>query len=128
MSSISNSKQQEFIDIIDIFKKHKVGIGISLDGNKETNNKFRVDKLGNGTYDKVIQKIKLCQEHKLRFGLLAVVDPAVSGSQTYRHFVNDFSRKSIYCSSLKYFYKNVLKYFLNNGYTQQQMQNFLGVN
>lgn len=74
---------------IDIFKKNKVGIGISLDGNKEINDKFRVDKKRNGTYDKVIQKIKLCQDHKLNFGLLAVVNPAVSGRETYRHFVDE---------------------------------------
>jgi uncharacterized protein len=49
-------------------------------------------------------------------------------SHRYDETANDFSRKSIYCSSLKYFYKNVLKYFLNHGYTQEQMQNFLGVN
>lgn len=78
---------------LEIFDEHKVGIGISLDGNKETNDQFRVDKKGGGTYDKVVEKIRLCQESKIQFGLLSVVNPALKGRDVYRHFVHDLGLK-----------------------------------
>lgn len=76
---------------IDLLKQHKVGIGISLDGNKQANDIYRVDKRGNGTFDRVVDKIKLCQSKKFGFGLLSVINPAVSGKEMYRYFVDDLN-------------------------------------
>lgn len=74
---------------IEIFQKYNIGIGISLDGDKEANDRFRVDKNGRGTYDKVVEKIKLCQKFGIEFGLLSVVNPNLSGRAVYKHFVHD---------------------------------------
>lgn len=76
---------------IDLLKQHKVGIGISLDGNKQANDVYRVDKRGNGTFDRVVDKIKLCQSKKFGFGLLSVINPAVSGKEMYRYFVDELN-------------------------------------
>ena len=76
------------LEWIEIFKKYNIGIGISLDGNQEINDQFRLDKKGNSTYDAVVKKIKLCQDANLKFGLLSVVNPTIDGREIYRHFVD----------------------------------------
>lgn len=50
--SIMTDTMAEFI------KKHHIQITVSLDGNKETNDKLRIDNNGNGTYEKVVSTIK----------------------------------------------------------------------
>jgi len=80
---------------IELLKEHQVGIGISLDGNKEANDVYRVDKKGRGTFDRVIEKIKLCQSAKFNFGLLSVINPTVSGKEMYRYFVDELNIKYI---------------------------------
>ncbi|WP_333023784.1 radical SAM protein [Wolbachia endosymbiont of Pentidionis agamae] len=57
---------------IKIFKEYGIGVGISLDGTKNLNDTYRLDKKGNGTYDRVVNKIRLCQENDYEFGLLSV--------------------------------------------------------
>ncbi len=49
-------------EIIEYLSLHKISIGISLDGRKEYNDVVRVDKNGNGTYDKICQGISLIQK------------------------------------------------------------------
>ena len=55
----------------------------------------------------------------------------VCGGGTYGHRYNDelktFSNKSVYCDGLKMFYKRILQYFLNSGYTRAQMAQFLSI-
>ncbi|MBF8246402.1 MAG: radical SAM protein [Rickettsia sp.] len=72
---------------ITIFKKYNIGVGISLDGTQEVNDKFRVDKSGRGTYSKVVKKIKLCRENNFNIGILAVVNPLLNGQIVFKHFV-----------------------------------------
>lgn len=52
---------------IDIFKKHKVKIGVSLDGDKETHNTMR------GKYDITISNIKKLQNEGLFSGVIVVI-------------------------------------------------------
>lgn len=47
---------------------------VSLDGVREVNDRVRVDKAENGTYDRVIEKVKLLIENNISFGVPAVVD------------------------------------------------------
>lgn len=73
-------------DWLKIFHKYNVGVGISLDGRKEFNDRFRIDKRGRGTYDRVVEKIKLYQRSPLMKntdgpGVLSVVNPEESGKE-----------------------------------------------
>jgi len=61
---------------IEIFKKHGIKISISLDGDRKTHDKNRVDLRGRPSFDKVINGIKLIQSTapELFIGILSVID------------------------------------------------------
>ena len=61
--SIMTDIMAEFI------KKHHIQITVSLDGNKETNDKLRIDNNGNGTYEKVVSTIKKLKKHDILPGI-----------------------------------------------------------
>lgn len=45
------------------FIKAKVDIHMSLDGEEESHNRKRIDKMGNGTFQRVMKAIKLCKDN-----------------------------------------------------------------
>jgi uncharacterized protein len=53
---------------------NKFLLGISIDGPKEFHDKYRVDHSGSGTFDKVMRGIKNCQEHKVEFSALVLLN------------------------------------------------------
>jgi uncharacterized protein len=63
---------------VDFFKEHKFCIGISLDGDKEIHDKYRVDHKGRGSYDSVLKGIRLLQENGLEFGIISVVSTDIA--------------------------------------------------
>lgn len=67
-------------------KENKIGLGISIDGIKSINDKYRIDHRGRGTYDKVIESIKLLQKNKIGFGVLSVINLEADPIETYNHF------------------------------------------
>lgn len=79
---------------IDIFGQFNVHIGISLDGPKHYNDKYRIDHHGRSTYEQSLKGINLLNEagkEKLpnSFGALAVINPEFSAKEIFNHFVND---------------------------------------
>jgi len=54
-------------------KKHNFMVGISLDGPKEVHDRYRHDRKGNGSFDQVMRGLKLLQEHKVEYNVLACV-------------------------------------------------------
>ena len=48
-------------------------VGLSLDGNKELHDRYRLDPAGNGTYSKVLRAAQLLTAHKVDFNILTVV-------------------------------------------------------
>ncbi len=48
-------------------------VGISIDGPEEINNQFRVDSNGVGTFEKVIQVVKLLKEESVEFNTLTCI-------------------------------------------------------
>jgi uncharacterized protein len=42
----------------EVFRKHEVSVGISLDGGKSENDRYRLDHRGKSTYDRIIRKIE----------------------------------------------------------------------
>lgn len=65
---------------IDIFSRHNVGVGLSIDGSREQHDAFRVDKKGRGTYDKTIEawwRLKAAAREKriAQPGILSVISP-----------------------------------------------------
>lgn len=81
---------------INLFSKHKVFIGISLDGPKTINDRFRVDHKGQGTYDRTIAGLRklqaASQEKKIeRIAALCVINPKNDALELYRHLVHELN-------------------------------------
>ena len=80
---------------IDIFAKHRIGIGISVDGPKDMHDAYRVDHKGKGTYDDTIDGLRKLQtavwEGRLGaegIGLICVIDPDRDAREVFAHFVD----------------------------------------
>ena len=54
--------------------EYKFLVGISLDGPQKYHNHYRIDKAGNGTFDKVMTAIKNCRKHKVEFNVLVLLN------------------------------------------------------
>jgi len=85
---------------VELFHKHQVGIGVSLDGPKEYNDKYRLDKKGRGTYDKTVSGLKILSESALireycNVGVLCVINPNHDPKKIYRHFVDDLNIRNM---------------------------------
>ena len=66
-----------------------IRIGISLDGMKEDNDKFRVDHAGRGSYDQIVSAFKLAQNSPhitTGTGLLSVININADPVKLYHHF------------------------------------------
>ena len=70
------------------FADNKVLVGISLDGPKDIHDRYRVDTAGKGTFNKVMQSIRMLERHGVDFNILTVVSAANArrGQQVYEFF------------------------------------------
>lgn len=70
------------------FAKHKFLVGISLDGTKEMHDRFRKDKQGNGTWNRVMESVRLLEKYRADYNILTVVTAANArnGAKLYRFF------------------------------------------
>jgi len=83
---------------IELFSKYGINVGVSLDGDKATNDKFRIDHRGRGTYDRVMVGVKRLfdaakQGRIAPPAVLCVIDPSHDGAKTFRHFASEIGFK-----------------------------------
>ncbi|MBA3993114.1 MAG: radical SAM protein [Cyanobacteria bacterium DS2.3.42] len=75
---------------LELFEDLSICIGVSLDGDKETNDANRVDHQGKGSYDKVASALKLIQSRPKTLqnwcGILTVINVNSDAVNTYEHF------------------------------------------
>jgi uncharacterized protein len=76
------------------FEKHKVYVGVSIDGGREENDKYRVDHKGRGSYEALSRGIQLLQIavkagriHPI--GAITVLNPEYEYSKIYRHLTEE---------------------------------------
>jgi len=71
-----------------ILKKNKFLVGISLDGPKEIHDRYRRNRGGRGTFDKVMGGLKLLQKHGVEYNVMASVakETAYKPLEVYRFF------------------------------------------
>ena len=79
---------------IDLFSKHNVSIGVSIDGPQEVNDRFRIDYKGRGTYHRTIAGLRQLQNasKEKKIGLVAalcVINPKNNGLELYHHLVHE---------------------------------------
>lgn len=69
------------------FKNHGFLIGLSIDGPKELHDHYRYDKQGQGTFERVLDALKLLKKHQVEFNALVVVNRinGDAGRRVYRY-------------------------------------------
>lgn len=84
------------------FAENKVLVGISLDGPKEIHDRYRLDRNGNGTFQRVMSSVRLLERHGVDFNILTVVSGANSrrGQQVYQFFKRQGFRYQQYIECL----------------------------
>jgi uncharacterized protein len=85
---------------IELFTRHQVAVGVSLDGPPEYNDLNRIDHKGLGSYVAVLKGIEKLLEAVAcgkipDIGVLCVMNPARDGAKIYRHFVDDLNLNRI---------------------------------
>ena len=77
LKTISNSLQTNGTLLDDewcrFLKRHNFMVGISLDGPEEVHDRYRRDRKGRGTFEKVMRGVRLLQKHKVEYNVLACV-------------------------------------------------------
>lgn len=70
------------------FAQNQVLVGVSLDGPKEIHDRYRVDRAGKGTFQRVMASIRLLERYGVQFNILTVVSAANArhGRQVYEFF------------------------------------------
>ena len=63
----------------DFLKEHHFLVGISIDGPRDIHDKYRRDKGGAPTFDKVLHGLRLLQEHGVEFNTMSTVNKASEG-------------------------------------------------
>lgn len=80
----------------DIFKTYNISIGISLDGPQKYNDRYRIDKKGQGSYQQVIDALNQLQpENRKKLACLSVVNTEFNSKIVYEHLIHDLKFKSI---------------------------------
>lgn len=88
-------------DWCELFSKHGISIGISLDGPEEINDIYRVDHKGRSTYAATAQGIRCVQDyeatHGVSFGLgaLTVINPNYDYRAIYKHLTETLGFRRI---------------------------------
>lgn len=71
----------------ELFKKHHMRVGVSIDGPEHIHNKNRVTRSGKGTFNIVMKGIKKLQEHNIPFEVISVL---TDYSLDYADEIHDF--------------------------------------
>ena len=84
---------------IDIFSRHRINVGVSIDGPKEHHDRMRPDKRGRGSFDKTLRGIRMVQEAASAgrvpsYGVLCVANPALDGREVSRFFAEELELPS----------------------------------
>jgi uncharacterized protein len=85
----------------ELLSRHAVGVGISIDGPREVNDKYRLDHKGRSTYDATVaglECLRAFEERKgISFGLgsLTVINPEYSYRAIYRHLTETLGFKQV---------------------------------
>lgn len=66
-------------DWASFFLDNNVGVGISIDGVRDTHNAMRVDSHGEGTFDRILESIELLHRRGISVGVLCVAGPEIDG-------------------------------------------------
>lgn len=74
----------------ELFKEYGFLVGLSLDGDRKTNDRCRIDKEGKGVFDRTVFAAELLSDHHVDFNILSVLTDksALEAEKTYKFFKN----------------------------------------
>jgi uncharacterized protein len=72
----------------EVFRKHQVHVGLSMDGPKQFHDVFRIDHKRRGSYDQVQRGLKILQERDIDYGILCVIPLGADPLTVHRHFLD----------------------------------------
>lgn len=77
------------------FKEHDFLVGLSVDGPRELHDVYRVDRRGNGTFDRMMQGWRRLRRHGVQFNILCTVNAANQkhGRAVYRFFRDELDAR-----------------------------------
>src|ERR1019366_2272686 len=81
---------------IDLLRKHRVSVGISMDGPKEIHDAVRVDHRQQGSYDQVERGLRLLQEAQVPYGVGCVIPLGADPLAVHHHFMGLGSKQVTY--------------------------------
>jgi uncharacterized protein len=75
------------------FKSHDFLLGVSIDGPQHLHDRYRLDKKGEGTFQKVKEKLDIIKTHQVEYNVLACVNAlnAKFPLEVYRFFRNELA-------------------------------------
>jgi uncharacterized protein len=89
-------------DWIELFARHTVGVGVSIDGPRHVHDRYRVDHSGRGTYERTVAGIRRlqgavkCGRLSQPIGALAVIDPETNAREVFDHLLDDLGFKILH--------------------------------
>jgi uncharacterized protein len=72
---------------IDLLRRHRVSVGISMDGPKEVHDAVRRDHRQQGSYDQVERGLRLLQEAEIPYGVGCVIPLGADPLTVHQHFL-----------------------------------------
>jgi uncharacterized protein len=79
----------------DVFRRHKVNVGVSLDGPEVVNDAFRIDHRGEGSYQRVARGLQVLHDGHIPFSILCVMPLGADSLAVHRNFVTTLRCKQI---------------------------------
>lgn len=73
---------------IEVFRRHQIVVGVSLDGPPDVNDRLRVDHHGRGTYDAVVRGIERLQAGGVPVSILSVIRLGADPLRVHRHLLS----------------------------------------
>ena len=84
------------LEWIEIFNRHGLQVGVSLDGAQAHNDAHRLDHHGRSSYKATVRGLALCQEHLHQPPvILAVIGEEFDPGKIYGHFRNDLNAEHL---------------------------------
>jgi uncharacterized protein len=73
---------------VEVLKQYSVRLGVSMDGNQQLHDKYRIDHKGRGTYLKTIEAIESIRASGLDIYIMSVIDISTNPKELIAHFVD----------------------------------------
>ncbi len=81
------------------FRQNRFLVGLSVDGPRQLHDRYRVDRLGQGTFERVMQGWRLLRQHGVAFNILCTVNAA---NQDHGRLVYRFLRDELRADWLQF--------------------------